>query len=150
MFTLEVTSINQSRLNVKRQLAAIMFTDMVGFTSIMANDESKAKILLERHRQVVETCHKAHHGDLVQYFGDGTLSLFTSAHDAVRCAIDLQIECQSEPRIPMRIGIHIGEIVRGPSGIYGNAVNISSRVESMAAAGSILCSARDDIFTALP
>lgn len=126
---------------MKRQLAAIMFTDMVGFTSIMAENEILAKSMLDRHRDIVDSHHEKHHGDLVQYYGDGTLSLFASAKEAVSCAIAMQLACQAEPKIVLRIGIHIGEVVRGPNGIFGNAVNIASRVESMAVPGSILCSA---------
>ena len=117
-----------------------MFTDMVGFTATMAEDEVMGSRMLARHQEVVESCHADHSGDLIQYFGDGTLSLFSSARQAVNCAIDMQIACGSEPVIPLRIGIHLGEIVSGSTGIYGNAVNVASRIESMAMPGSVLVS----------
>src|SRR5437870_2308771 len=101
-----------------RQLAAIMFADMTGYTAMMGEDEGKAKILRDRQRQTLETCIPGHNGKIIQYFGDGTLSIFGSAIDAVRSAIDIQKELQQEPKVSLRIGIHSGDIVYDSEGVY--------------------------------
>ncbi|MGD9328881.1 MAG: adenylate/guanylate cyclase domain-containing protein, partial [Cyclobacteriaceae bacterium] len=126
----------------KRRLLAILFTDMVGYTDLMARDEDLANRLRKRQSQVLHDMHTRYHGEILQFFGDGTLSIFESSVNAVQCAIDIQLNLQEEPRVPLRIGIHSGEIVWDDEGIYGHAVNIASRLESMAAPGSILVSAK--------
>ena len=75
-----------------RQLAAIMFADMTGYTAMMQDNEQKARILRERQKQILETLIPAYNGKILQYFGDGTLSLFDSAINAVRSAIEIQNE----------------------------------------------------------
>ncbi|MFC2088920.1 adenylate/guanylate cyclase domain-containing protein [Calditrichota bacterium] len=130
-----------------RQLAAIMFTDMVGYTALMQEDEDKAKSNRDRHRKVLEESIKNHHGLTLQYYGDGTLSVFGSAIEAVECAVEIQTELQKEPKIPLRIGLHVGDIVYSDDGVYGDAVNIASRIENLSVSGSVLISAKvfDDI-----
>jgi len=119
-----------------------MFTDMVGYTDLMSRDEALAIRLRHRHRDVLTRQHSAHSGEILQYFGDGTVSLFDSAVNAIRCAIDIQLELQEDPPVPLRIGIHSGEVVWDKEVVFGNAVNIASRVESLAPTGSILVSAK--------
>jgi len=130
-----------------RQLAAIMFTDMVGYTALMQEDEEKAKSNRDRHRKVLEESIQNHHGLNLQYYGDGTLSVFGSAIEAVECAVEIQKELQKEPVIPLRIGLHVGDIVYADDGVYGDAVNIASRIENLSVPGSVLISAKvfDDI-----
>jgi len=123
-----------------RQLSAIMFTDMQGYTSMMQHDEKNAIMLRERHRHVFETSTKKHNGKIVQYFGDGTLSVFKSIVEAINCAIEMQLAFQEYPKIPLRIGIHVGDIVYSEEDIIGDAVNIASRIEALAEPGSILIS----------
>src|SRR4029077_4909649 len=94
-----------------RQLAAVMFADMTGFTSMMQEDEQKARILRDRQRITLEKFIPGFAGKILQYFGDGTLSIFGSAGDAVRAAIGIQKELQQEPKVALRIGIHSGDIV---------------------------------------
>ena len=127
-------------MSENRQLSAIMFTDMQGYTSIMQHDEQKAILLRERHRQIFETSTKKHKGKIVQYFGDGTLSVFKSTVEAINCAIEMQLAFREEPKIPLRIGIHVGDIVYSKEDIIGDAVNVTSRIESIAEPGSILIS----------
>jgi TolB-like protein/Tfp pilus assembly protein PilF len=123
-----------------RQLAAIMFTDMVGYTAMMQVDEQKAKQNRDRHRQVLKDKTQAHHGLILQYYGDGTLSVFGSAIEAVLCAVEIQTELQKDPQIPLRIGLNIGDVVYDDDGIYGDGVNVASRIEAMSVAGGILIS----------
>ena len=114
-----------------RQLAAIMFADMTGYTAMMQEDEHKAKILRDRQRTAIEQLIPGHNGRIIQYFGDGTLSLFGSAIDAVQSAIDLQLELQKEPKVNLRIGIHSGDVACDHEGVYGDCVNLASRIEAL-------------------
>ncbi|MEK7255644.1 MAG: adenylate/guanylate cyclase domain-containing protein, partial [Bacteroidota bacterium] len=123
-----------------RSLAAIMFADMVGFTKMMSEDEKTTILLGERLRSVVQQLVPEHHGQLLQYAGDGSLSIFRSAIDAVRCAILIQQNLQKAPQVLVRIGIHLGEVVFYGQNIYGSSVNIASRIESFATPGSVLIS----------
>ena len=124
----------------KRQLAAIMFTDIEGYTALMQQDESKAVAMRARLRSTFEATTEAFNGKIIQYFGDGTLSTFDSAVDAVECAIELQNVFLTEPKVPVRIGIHVGDIIYAEDDIIGDAVNVASRIESCAVPGSILVS----------
>lgn len=82
----------------QRRLGAVMFADMTGYTAMMQEDEAHAKLLRQRQRQTLDSLIPAHHGSILQYFGDGTLSIFDSATDAVRCGIAIQNELQKDPR----------------------------------------------------
>ena len=100
-----------------RQLAAIMFTDMIGYTALMQENEKIAKNNRDKHRRVLNKAIGIHAGQTIQYYGDGTLSIFNSAIEAVKCAVKIQTEMQKEPVIPLRIGIHIGDIVYDDEGV---------------------------------
>ena len=128
--------------NNLRLLAAIMFADMVGYTRLMQEDEQKAKDLRDRQRAVIDGCILKHRGQVMQYYGDGTLSMFGSALDAVSCAQEIQLLLAQEPQVPLRIGIHIGDVVYDDEGIYGDAVNIAARVQSLGIPGSIMISGK--------
>jgi TolB-like protein/class 3 adenylate cyclase/tetratricopeptide (TPR) repeat protein len=125
-----------------RQLAAVMFVDMVGYTALMQEDEELAWSQRDRHREVLSELIPGHQGQILQYFGDGTLSVFSSAVKAVECAIAIQLELRTAPEVPVRIGIHTGDIVQDQDGVYGDGVNVASRVESLAPAGSVLISGK--------
>jgi len=127
-------------MSQNRQLAAIMFTDIEGYTALMQQDEKRAISVRNRHRDVFENTTLQHKGKIIQYFGDGTLSVFKSTVEAVDCAIAIQQAFQKDPVIPVRIGIHVGDIVYTEEDIIGDAVNVASRIESCAVAGSILVS----------
>ena len=127
-----------------RQLAAIMFTDMEGYTALMHKDEQAAIELRNRHRGVFEKSMGDHSGKIIQYYGDGTLSIFSSAIHAVKAGVEMQLLFRKEPQVPLRIGIHIGDISIDDNGVYGDGVNIASRIESFSVAGSVFIS--DKVF----
>ena len=126
----------------RRRLLAVMFTDVVGYTALMQRDEEACRIVRRRHRQVLEAVISTHGGDLLQYLGDGSLTMFPSVVDAVRAAIEVQRGLRKEPVVPLRIGIHQGDISYDTQGAYGDSVNVASRIESLGVAGSILLSAK--------
>tara|TARA_R110000868_G_scaffold410693_5_gene699843 strand:+ start:20395 stop:22713 length:2319 start_codon:yes stop_codon:yes gene_type:complete len=124
-----------------RQLAAIMFTDIVGYTAIMQSDEKEAVQIRARHREVFEKEHIKFNGTLVQYFGDGTLSMFKSAVEAVSCAVEIQKQLRfGEVTVPVRIGIHLGDIFFDGTEVFGDGVNVAARVESISVSGGVLIS----------
>jgi TolB-like protein/class 3 adenylate cyclase len=123
-----------------RQLAAILFTDIVGYTSLMQRDEQGAVEAIKKHRMILESQVKNHQGEIIEYFGDGSLCIFSSATEAVRCAMQIQNEMKAEPVIPLRIGIHIGEIFFEDKRVMGDGVNLASRIQSLGEAGSVLFS----------
>ncbi|MEM6347126.1 MAG: adenylate/guanylate cyclase domain-containing protein [Bacteroidota bacterium] len=125
-----------------RRLAAIMFTDIVGYTALMQESESRAIEVRSRHREVFERFHEQYQGEILQYYGDGTLSIFDSAVAATQCAIDMQIAFQEDPKVPLRIGIHTGDILYSKEEAIGDGVNIASRVETIASPGSVMVSER--------
>ena len=117
-----------------------MFTDMVGYTALMQEDESSATTVRDRHRTVLREGIEAHQGEIVQFYGDGTLSVFPSAVQAVDAAVDIQSHLQLEPPIPVRIGLHIGDIIHDQDGVHGDGVNVAARVQGLAVPGSVLIS----------
>ena len=123
-----------------RQLAAIMFTDIVGYTALMGEDEQLAISLVNRHQEVLERYVAEHEGNVFQYFGDGSLSIFSSATEAVLCAKEIQTEFRNELKVPLRIGIHIGEILIGKNKVFGDGVNLASRIESLGQPGTVMYS----------
>jgi len=122
------------------QLAAIMFTDIQGFTALMQKNEDEALLLRNRHRKVFNGVTNKFNGKILQYYGDGTLSTFSSAIDAVKCGIEMQLAFLSDPKIPVRIGIHSGDILFTEDDIIGDGVNVASRIESLASVGSVFIS----------
>ena len=97
--------------NPTRELAAIMFSDIAGYTAIMGRDERKALRALDDHRELLRTILPRFNGRLVGEIGDGTLSSFHSALDAVNCARAAQAALQDDPSLKLRIGIHLGDVV---------------------------------------
>jgi adenylate cyclase len=123
-----------------RRLAAILFTDIVGYTSMMQKDELHALTIVRRHNSVVQENCKVHGGEVVNFYGDGCLAVFPSATNAVQCAVDIQKELRNEPVVPVRIGLHIGEIFFEEGKVIGDGVNVASRVQSLGQANTILIS----------
>ncbi|MEQ9308514.1 MAG: helix-turn-helix domain-containing protein [Balneolaceae bacterium] len=124
----------------QRRLVAIMFTDIQGYTSLMQSDEKKGVAYRERHREVFNSITKKYNGRILQYYGDGTLSTFTSAIDAVQCGIEMQLAFKEEPKVPIRIGVHTGDIIATDEEIIGDGVNVAARIESMSKPGTVYIS----------
>jgi adenylate cyclase len=127
-------------MSTTRQLAAILFTDIVGYSAMMQKDEQRAIDLIRHHRAVLENTVTEHEGDVIEYYGDGSLCIFTSITQAMKCAVSIQQQLHEEPAVPLRIGLHIGEVVYEGRKVMGDGVNISSRIQSLGLAGSILFS----------
>ncbi len=123
-----------------RRLAAIMFTDIQGYTALMQQNEQQAIRARDKHRRIFNSTTEKYRGKVLQYYGDGTLSIFDSAIDAVKCGIEMQLGFRMEPVIPVRIGIHTGDIFFSDEEIVGDSVNVASRIESLAVSGSVFIS----------
>ncbi len=128
------------RKESSRHLAAILFTDIVGYTSMMQRDETLALVSVRRHHEVLGKTIPAHEGEIYQYYGDGSLSIFNSATQAVQCAFEIQKQMLQEPVVLVRTGIHIGEIYTEGGKIFGDGVNIASRIESIGQGGTVFFS----------
>lgn len=132
---------------LQRRLAAIMFTDIVGYSAMMQKDEAITHRLRNRHRDVFTRLTEEFGGEILQYYGDGTLSIFYSTTAAVECAVEIQRELKKAPKVPLRIGIHSGDITFSDEDVFGDGVNIASRVESLCVPGGVFISGKvyDDI-----
>ena len=125
-----------------RKLAAIMFTDIVGYTALMSKDEALALEVLDRNRTILKPLIEESHGEWLKEIGDGTLSSFASAVEAVQCAIRIQAALEGDPNLRLRIGIPIGDVVFRDGDVFGDGVNVASRLEPLAEAGGICISER--------
>ena len=123
-----------------RQLAAVMFTDVVGYTAMMQRNEEEALSARVRQRDATASSAGEHGGRVVQHYGDGSLTVFPSAVAAVSAAIDIQRALASDSAVPIRIGIHQGEVSFDDQGVYGDAVNVAARIQTLAVPGSVLVS----------
>ncbi len=134
-------------MTTSRQLAAIMFADIAGFTALMQTDEAKALHLRNKMKIKLEEEIELHKGKIIKWMGDGVLCSFDSAIESVRTALALQLTMQQEPKVPVRIGIHQSDVIFESSDVHGDGVNIASRLESFAIPGSIFISAKvyDDL-----
>ncbi|MEA3478046.1 MAG: adenylate/guanylate cyclase domain-containing protein, partial [Bacteroidota bacterium] len=130
-----------------RKLAAVMFTDIVGYTALMSRDEQGALSVLQKNRDIQKPLVKKFNGEFLKEMGDGTLLCFQSALDAVQCAQEIQQSVSDDPDLNLRIGIHLGDIVFKESDIYGDGVNVASRIEHLAGSGGIFIS--DQIYNAI-
>jgi len=131
----------------ERKLAAIMFTDMVGYSALAQRDDKVALELLEEHRRLLRKIFPRFHGTEIKTIGDAFLVEFGSALEAAQCAIEIQRtlakrnhDVTSDRRIELKIGIHIGDVMHRDGDVYGDGVNIASRIEQLAGAGGICVS----------
>src|SRR6187455_899052 len=123
-----------------RQLAAILFADMTGYTALMQENEQLARSKRQRLKDVLETTIQKYNGKTLQYYGDGSLSIFNSAIDGVHCAVNMQQQLQQQPLVEVRMGLHSGDVTVEEEAIYGDGVNLASRIESLAVPGSVFIS----------
>ncbi len=129
-----------SERDADRQLLAIMFTDVVGYTAITERDEASAVRIREAHRNLVHTLVQQFGGEVVDVTGDESLSIFASALRAVDCAIAIQSALRSDPDLRLRIGIHLGDVLRRNGEVIGEGVNVAARVRPLAEPGGICVS----------
>src|SRR6266496_4498076 len=130
-----------------RKLAAIMFTDMVGYSALAERNEELALELLEEHRRLLRSIFPKHRGSEIKTIGDGFLAEFSSALAAVQCGIEIQEKIAkrnslnpSQGNFQVRIGIHAGDVVHRDDDVIGDGVNIAARIEPLAEAGGICIS----------
>ncbi len=122
-----------------------MFTDIVGYTALTQADESRTMQLLDRHNRLVRPFFPRYHGTEVKTMGDSFLVEFGSALDALRCAVDIQLRVHDyntsspdEWKIMLRIGVHLGDVIHVKGDVFGDAVNISSRIVPLAEPGGVI------------
>lgn len=130
-----------SHSSTPRQLAAILFTDIAGYTGMMQVDEQKAVQVIQHYHTALEKWVNHFNGRIVNNYGDGSLCIFSSAVHAVQCAIELQKELRTDPVVPLRIGLHIGEVIFEEDKALGDGVNVASRIQSLGQPNTILISA---------
>ncbi len=135
----------------QRRLSAIMFTDMVGYSSLTQKNERLALELLEEHRRLLKPMFEKHNGVIVKTIGDSFLVSFDNTLNAVLCALETQhtlseynAASPETVQIKIRIGIHLGDVVHRQGDVFGDGVNIASRVEATAEPGGIAVS--EDVF----
>src|ERR1043166_5620354 len=124
----------------KRKLAAIMFTDMVGYSALSQRDEKLAQELLEEHRHLLREIFPRFNGTEIKTIGDAFLVEFGSAIEIQRTLAKRNADITPERRIDLKIGIHLGDVVHRSGDVYGDGVNIASRIEPLAGAGGICVS----------
>ncbi len=123
-----------------RQLAAIMFTDIVGYTALMGKDTDKALELVRISKEIQKPLVEKYNGRWLKEMGDGALSSFTSALDAVNCSIEIQEIARGKLDAKLRIGIHLGDVTVEDDDVHGDGVNVASRLESIADPGGVYIS----------
>lgn len=127
-------------MSQSRQLAVIMFTDIVGYTALMGRDEQAAFELLNKNRQIQKPIIQQFNGRWIKELGDGVMASFNTVSDAVSAAIKIQQQCNASKSFQLRIGIHLGELVFEDDDVFGDGVNIASRIQAIANPGSIFVS----------
>lgn len=121
-----------------RRLAAVMATDIVGFTALMGTDQHQALEIIGRSHETLRTIVARYGGEWLEDPGDRSLTAFPSAISAVECAVAVQSELADEPQLKFRIGVDVGDIVITDGHVYGDAVNIASMIERFADPGGIV------------
>ena len=130
----------QEGCSSRRTLRAIMFADIVGYSAMMQRSELMAFSLRTRFRRILEDVVERYDGEIVQHYGDGTLSIFGSAIDAAHAATLIQIELRTNPEVPVRVGVHMADVVQDCEGVYGDGVNVAARIQSLCTPGAVFLS----------
>jgi len=125
---------------IERKLAAIMFTDIAGYTALSAKDSTKASELLTTQRDTLKPIVEKHGGSWMKEIGDGLLLIFDSATSAVECSIAIQESTKDIEDLNLRIGIHEGEVIKQDGDVIGDDVNVASRIEPFSAVGGVAIS----------
>jgi len=125
---------------IERKLAAIMFTDIAGYTALSAKDSTKASELLKTQRDTLKPIVEKHGGSWMKEMGDGLLLTFDSATSAVECSIAIQEATKDIEDLNLRIGIHEGEVIKQDGDVIGDDVNVASRIEPFSAVGGVAIS----------
>jgi class 3 adenylate cyclase len=123
-----------------RRLAAIMFTDIVGYTALMGSDEQEAFELLKINRKIQGSLINDHGGNWIKEIGDGILASFQTGTNAVLCAVAIHQACHKVNGLRLRIGIDLGEVLFENNDVFGDGVNIAARLQAKAAIDAILIS----------
>ena len=129
-----------------RKLAVIMFTDMVGYSKKVGENEDEALKLLAEHNAILRPQIEAHNGHVIKTIGDAFMADFDSAANAVHCAAEIQRQlaqrnAEAEGQsIDVRIGIHVGDVIYREGDVFGDGVNIASRIEPLADGGQVFVS----------
>ena len=127
-------------MSASRQLASIMFTDIVGYTALMGEDEQKAFAILKKNREIQKPLIEQFHGIFIKELGDGILASFPTVSESVHAALRIQEECQTAGGFRLRIGIHLGEVLFENGDVFGDGVNIASRIQALSKPGTIYIS----------
>lgn len=123
-----------------RQNVTVLFADIVGYTSMMGANETEALSKLNFFKEKLEYRTSGTSGKIIQYYGDAALVTFDTPIEALVCAKHLQKDARGSFSVPLRLGLHTGEVVFKDNNVFGDTVNIASRLESMGVEGSILFS----------
>ena len=123
-----------------RKLAAIVFTDIVGFTKLTADNQQKASDLLDLQRNELQPLVESHGGKWVKEVGDGLILTFDTITKAVQCCLKIQGKAKDIEDLSLRIGIHLGEILEKENDVIGDDVNVAARIEPFSAPGGIAIS----------
>jgi len=124
----------------RTKLAAILFSDIEGYTAMMERNQVEAVQTVNHYKKILNKKVKDFGGEVINDYGDGNLSIFNSATDALRCAMEMQQIFRKNPPVPLRMGLHVGEIFFDNGQPLGTGVNIASRIESIGEAGTIFFS----------
>jgi class 3 adenylate cyclase/outer membrane protein OmpA-like peptidoglycan-associated protein len=129
---------------IERKLKAIMFTDIVNFSLMMGEDEDNTILLLDKHNEISNKIFSKYKGNLIKQLGDGNFVEFNSSLDAVKAAKELQQQFKEynknvveENQIHIRIGIHVGDVIEKNGDLFGDGVNVTSRITAFAEKGGI-------------
>jgi class 3 adenylate cyclase len=128
------------KLRKDRQLAAVVFTDVEGYTRLMGGNEEKALAVLDENRKLHKKWIARYRGQLLKEMGDGSILIFYTATEAVLCGLEMQRETKAAGRYALRMGIHVSEVLFTDTDAFGDGVNVASRLCGQAKGGEVVLS----------